>query len=61
MRRRLLAMILVAAASLPALVIFGQHGDRYGAGAGADCGTDGQCRAYAREVLLDPNPIFYGG
>ena len=26
-------------------------GGRYGAGGGAVCGTDGQCRAYAREVL----------
>lgn len=26
-------------------------GGRYGAGGGAVCGTDGQCRAYEREVL----------
>jgi hypothetical protein len=26
-------------------------GDRYGAGAGAVCGTDGQCAAYSIEVL----------
>jgi hypothetical protein len=29
------------------------EGGRYGAGAGAVCGTDGQCRAYSAEVLFD--------
>jgi hypothetical protein len=50
----------VAAAVMITLVMitlaaFGPVGEggRYGAGAGAVCGTDAQCRAYAREVLLD--------
>ena len=47
----------VAVAALAVSIFATAHGPvgeggRYGAGGGAVCGTDGQCRAYAREVLI---------
>ena len=45
------AVIMTAAVALTAYGPVGEGG-RYGAGGGAVCGTDGQCRAYAAEVLI---------